>query len=67
MTDSEIQKASDTIIDALPADSADAAQVALAVAAAKCIDAGMTDEQAGRGLMAALIGFRNRLRRARAN
>lgn len=67
MTDSEIERASDTIIDALPADDADAAQVALAVAAAKCVDAGLTDEQAGKGLIAALVSIRNRLRRTRAN
>ncbi len=44
----------------------EAVHAALAVAAAKCIDAGMTDDQAGTGLRAALIGLRKRLRLARA-
>jgi hypothetical protein len=40
---------------------------ALTLAAAKCIDAGLTDEQAGRGLLASLRSLRDRLRKARVN
>jgi hypothetical protein len=40
---------------------------ALTIAAAKCIDAGLTDEQAGRGLLASLRSLRDRLRKARVN
>lgn len=44
----------------LPDDPADAARVATAVCAARCIDAGMGDEEAMMGLSAALDVLRAR-------
>ncbi len=46
--------------------SARAAQEAIAEAAALCIDAGFSDEQSQRGLLAALKALRLRLSRRRA-
>ena len=48
-------------------DSGDEAAKALTMAAAKCIDAGLTDEQAGKGLLASLRSLRARLKRAKVN
>ena len=50
-----------------PANSGEEAAQALTLAAAKCIDAGLTDEQAGRGLLASLRSLRDRLRKTRVN
>ena len=52
--------------DTIPKTSEDAA-AALTIAAAKCIDAGLTDEQAGKGLLASLRSLRERLKRTRVN
>lgn len=48
-------------------DCGEDAAKALTLAAAKCIDAGLTDEQAGKGLLASLRSLRERLKRARVN
>lgn len=47
----------------MPIDERQVAEVALSMTAAKCIDAGMSDEDAERGFRAALRALRNRLRR----
>lgn len=65
--DPELSRIADEIITALPHDREKAAQVALSVAAAKCIDAGLSDDDAGRGLLSAIRQLRERLRRMRAN
>lgn len=51
----------------LPGEPVAAAQTALTVAAAKCIDAGVSDEEAVRGFRAALKNLRSRLGRRRAH
>ncbi|EPE95732.1 hypothetical protein RGCCGE502_22820 [Rhizobium grahamii CCGE 502] len=65
--DADLTQIADQIINILPQGDEDAAQVALAVAAAKCIDAGLTDDQASAGLVSALRSIRKRLLRGRSN
>lgn len=65
--DADMKRTADKILDGLPEKTDEAAHVALAVAAAKCIDAGLTDDEAGKGLLASLRSWRERLKRARVN
>lgn len=65
--DPALARIADEIVTALPHDQEKAAQVALSVAAAKCIDAGLTDDDAGIGFLSAIRSLRERLRRTRAN
>jgi hypothetical protein len=65
--DQDLSRIADEIVTALPQDGEKAAHIALSVAAAKCIDAGISDDEAGRGLLSAIRHLRDRLRRGRPN
>ena len=62
---SENERIADQICASLPGDAKDAAQTALVVAAAKCIDARHSDEEAVHGFRQALASLRKRLKQLR--